>query len=182
MISMVAWRPAQHSAMLGQPASSHTVWSPCWRRMARVSANCGEDDGTLTRIQSGFFSTGVSGLCAFSGWRGRVSRMVTMLSWLPADRRSAVSGHPARWPPDRQKSSRHPPRLRTVVTGRRPDAARPEAVVEADNQALRVYVHIAGLGWRKGDRRRLDVGPEMDVIVLDADESVLRQRVVDAGA
>jgi hypothetical protein len=79
MISMVAWRPAQHSAMLGQPASSHTVCSPCSRRIARVSANCGEDAGTLTRIQSGLRSTGVSGLWAFSGCRGgRLSRMVTM--------------------------------------------------------------------------------------------------------
>src|SRR6201999_547627 len=29
------------------------------------------DTGALTRIQSGFFSSGESGRCAFSGWRGR---------------------------------------------------------------------------------------------------------------
>ena len=51
----------------------------------RVSANCGEEAGSRTRIQSGFFSTGVSGLCAFSGCRGRVlSRMVTMRPRWPA--------------------------------------------------------------------------------------------------
>ena len=33
MIIMVAWRSAQHSPMLGQPASSHTVTRPCSRRM-----------------------------------------------------------------------------------------------------------------------------------------------------
>ncbi len=84
MIIMVACRPAQHSAMLGQPASSHTVTRPCSRRISRVSANCGEDAGTFTRIQSGLRSTGVSGLWAFSGCRGRLSRMVTIAAKVAA--------------------------------------------------------------------------------------------------
>ena len=41
------------------------------------------ETGALTRIQSGFFCTGASGRCAFSGWRGRgcltVSRTTTMI-------------------------------------------------------------------------------------------------------
>ena len=79
MIIMVAWRLVQHSPRLGQPASSHTVCRPCSRTMRRVSANSALATGTRTRIQSGLRSTGVSGLLAFSGWRGvRVSRMVTM--------------------------------------------------------------------------------------------------------
>ena len=44
MIIMVAWRLVQHSPMLGQPASSHTVCRPCSRTMARVSANSAVDD------------------------------------------------------------------------------------------------------------------------------------------
>ena len=40
---------------------------------------CAEAAGTRTRIQSGLRSTGVSGLFAFSGWRGgRLSMIVTM--------------------------------------------------------------------------------------------------------
>src|SRR5262249_22466760 len=79
MIIMVAWCPAQHSAMLGQHASSLRVLSRCRRRIWRVSANAPELAGTLTLIQSGLRSVGVSGLAAFSGCRGwRLSRMVTM--------------------------------------------------------------------------------------------------------
>ncbi len=37
MIIMVAWRWDQHSPMLGQAASSHTVTSPFSRISARVS-------------------------------------------------------------------------------------------------------------------------------------------------
>ena len=40
MIIMVAWRCAQHSPMLGQAASSHTVTRPCSRRTRRVSPYC----------------------------------------------------------------------------------------------------------------------------------------------
>ena len=37
MIIMVAWRLDQHSPILGQPASSHTVTSPCSRMILWVS-------------------------------------------------------------------------------------------------------------------------------------------------
>ena len=37
MIIMVAWRIDQHSPMLGQDASSHTVVRPCAFTMPRVS-------------------------------------------------------------------------------------------------------------------------------------------------
>ena len=37
MIIMVAWRCDQHSPMLGQAASSHTVVSPCALTIERVS-------------------------------------------------------------------------------------------------------------------------------------------------
>ena len=79
MIIMVAWRWLQHSPMLGQAASSHTVTRPCSRRMRRVSPYSRDAAGTRTRIQSGLRSTGVSGLFAFSGCRGgRLSMIVTM--------------------------------------------------------------------------------------------------------
>ena len=60
----------QHSPMFGQPASSQTVTSLFSRTMSRVFAHSGEP-GARTRIQSGFRRTGLSGRCAFSGWRGR---------------------------------------------------------------------------------------------------------------
>ena len=66
MIMKVACFLSQHSPILGQPASSQTVTSPCSRTMSRVFEKPGEP-GALTRIQSGFFSTGWSGRCAFSG-------------------------------------------------------------------------------------------------------------------
>ena len=66
MIMKVACRFDQHSPMFGQPASWHTVTSPCVLTMASVALNCG-DPGARTRIQSGFFSCGWSGRCAFSG-------------------------------------------------------------------------------------------------------------------
>ncbi len=79
MIIMVAWRSVQHSPMLGQAASSHTVARPCSRRMRRVSAYWPLSEGMRARIHGGFRSTGVSGLSAFSGCRrARVSMMVTM--------------------------------------------------------------------------------------------------------
>ena len=37
MIIMVAWLCAQHSPILGHAASSHTVTSPCSRKIRRVS-------------------------------------------------------------------------------------------------------------------------------------------------
>ncbi len=37
MIMKVACLTDQHSPMLGQAASSHTVTRPCWRTMSRVS-------------------------------------------------------------------------------------------------------------------------------------------------
>ena len=83
MIIMVAWLCAQHSPIFGQAASSHTVTSPCARKIRRVSPYRPDTAGTRTRIQSGFFNTGVSGRCAFSGCRApRLSRIVTMPSIL----------------------------------------------------------------------------------------------------
>ena len=68
MIMKVACLFSQHSPILGQPASSHTVTRPFSRTMRCVSAHFGEP-GALTRIQSGLRRTGWSGRCAFSGWR-----------------------------------------------------------------------------------------------------------------
>ena len=52
MIMKVACFFSQHSPMLGQPASSHTVTSPCSFTIRLVSAHFGEP-GARTRIQSG---------------------------------------------------------------------------------------------------------------------------------
>ena len=91
MIIMVAWRCAQHSPIFGQAASSHTVTSPCSRKIRRVSPYRPPAAGTRTRIQSGLRSTGVSGRCAFSGCRGaRLSRIVTMPSILRRHVKSAT--------------------------------------------------------------------------------------------
>ena len=57
MIMKVACFFSQHSPMLGQPASSHTVTRPLSRTMRLVSAHCGEP-GAFTRIQSGLRNTG----------------------------------------------------------------------------------------------------------------------------
>src|SRR5690606_16822505 len=81
-IMKVACFLSQHSPMLGQPASSHTVTSLFDFTISRVSRYPFEV-GALTRIHSGLRSTSWSGRCAFSGWRTRgrlltVSRMVTM--------------------------------------------------------------------------------------------------------
>ena len=69
MIIMVACFFDQHSPILGQPASSHTVESDSERMISRVSLYPAEV-GALTLIQSGFFGWGaLSGRWAFSGWR-----------------------------------------------------------------------------------------------------------------
>jgi hypothetical protein len=68
-IMKVAWRLAQHSPILGQDASSHTVVRRCSRSTLRVASKACAP-GARTRIQSGFFRTGVAGNRAFSGWRG----------------------------------------------------------------------------------------------------------------
>jgi hypothetical protein len=70
MIMTVAWRLPQHSPILGQAASSHTVVRRCARKVARVASKACAP-GALTRIHDGLGSTGVSGSRAFSGWRGR---------------------------------------------------------------------------------------------------------------
>ena len=70
MIIMVACALVQHSPILGQAASSQTVWSLCSRTTSRVAAYSRET-GALTRIQSGLRRISWSGRCAFSGWRGR---------------------------------------------------------------------------------------------------------------
>ena len=76
MIIMVACALVQHSPMFGQAASSQTVLRLCARTTALVAAYSLET-GALTRIQSGLRSTGVSGRCAFSGWRGGLVRSIT---------------------------------------------------------------------------------------------------------
>ena len=68
MIMKVACFCFQHSPMFGQAASSHTVVRPYWRISRLVSAYSGEL-GARTRIQSGLRGIGLSGRCAFSGWR-----------------------------------------------------------------------------------------------------------------
>ena len=79
MIMKVACFFSQHSPILGQLASSHTVWRPPARTIPAVFDHAAEP-GALTRIQSGLRSTSVRGRFAFSGWRGRfrLSMTVTM--------------------------------------------------------------------------------------------------------
>ncbi len=55
MIMKVACRFSQHSPILGQPASSQTVTSPCSRTIFWVSVQALEP-GAFTRIQSGFLA------------------------------------------------------------------------------------------------------------------------------
>ncbi len=52
MIMKVAWRLDQHSPMLGQPASSHTVVRP-WPRTMRAVSACAAEPGARTRIHAG---------------------------------------------------------------------------------------------------------------------------------
>ena len=73
MIMKVACFFAQHSPILGQRASSHTVTSLFSRTMRFVSAQSAEL-GAFTRIQEGLLCSGVSGRLAFSGWRGVFTR------------------------------------------------------------------------------------------------------------
>ena len=68
MIMKVACFFFQHSPILGHAASSHTVVSLSSRISRLVSAYSGEL-GARTRIQSGLRWMGLSGRCAFSGWR-----------------------------------------------------------------------------------------------------------------
>src|SRR5262249_32696006 len=91
MIMKVACFLSQHSPILGQPASSHTVWRPFARTIARVARYPGET-GALTRIQSGFLSAGESGRCAFSGWRTHPAG--PMVSSTTANGISAILPHP----------------------------------------------------------------------------------------
>jgi hypothetical protein len=71
-IITVACFSFQHSPILGQAASSHTVLRFCSRISRRVAWYSGEP-GALTRIQGGFFGLGLSGRPAFSGWRSAAS-------------------------------------------------------------------------------------------------------------
>ena len=52
MIMKVACRFAQHSPMLGQPASSHTVCRP-WPRTMRAVSACAAEPGARTLIHDG---------------------------------------------------------------------------------------------------------------------------------
>jgi hypothetical protein len=81
MIMKVACLCFQHSPMLGQAASSHTVARPYWRISRLVSAYSGEL-GARTRIHSGLRRMGLSGRCAFSGWRS--ARLSGTLSSVPS--------------------------------------------------------------------------------------------------
>jgi len=65
---------SQHSPMLGQAASSHTVARPNPRNSRLVSPNSAEV-GALTRIQEGFRGLNWSGRLRFSGWRRIASVM-----------------------------------------------------------------------------------------------------------
>jgi hypothetical protein len=71
-IITVACLSFQHSPMLGQPASSHTVLSFHSRISRRVAWYSG-DPGALTRIHGGFRGLGLSGRAAFSGCRNGAS-------------------------------------------------------------------------------------------------------------
>ena len=66
MIMKVACFFSQHSPMLGQEASWHTVASPASFKRPLVSAQAFEP-GALTRIHGGLRRMGASGLPAFSG-------------------------------------------------------------------------------------------------------------------
>jgi hypothetical protein len=67
-IITVAWRFPQHSAMLGQAASSQTVLRRWRRKLACVSVKAfAPGAGALTRIQGGFGKAGLSGARIFSG-------------------------------------------------------------------------------------------------------------------
>ncbi len=81
MIMKVACFCFQHSPMFGQAASSHTVVSPYSRIRRLVSAYSGEL-GARTLIQSGLRRIGLSGRCAFSGWRS--ARLSGSLSIVPS--------------------------------------------------------------------------------------------------
>src|SRR4051812_776854 len=81
MIMKVACLCFQHSPMFGHAASSHTVVRPYWRISRLVSAYSGEL-GARTRIQSGLRGIGLSGRCAFSGWRS--ARLSGVLSSEPS--------------------------------------------------------------------------------------------------
>ena len=81
MIMKVACFCFQHSPMLGQAASSQTVVSPYSRISRLVSAYSGEL-GARTLIQSGLRRMGLSGRCAFSGWRS--ARLSGSLSIVPS--------------------------------------------------------------------------------------------------
>ncbi len=81
MIMKVACFCFQHSPMLGQAASSHTVVSLSSRISRLVSAYSGEF-GARTLIHSGLRWIGLSGRCAFSGWRS--ARVRESLSRVPS--------------------------------------------------------------------------------------------------
>ena len=66
MIIRVACFWLQHSPIFGQAASSQTVWRPFSFTMARVALYW-PVPGALTRSQSGFLSTALSGRFCFSG-------------------------------------------------------------------------------------------------------------------
>ena len=93
--------------MFGQAASSQTVWRPFSFTIARVALYW-PDPGALTRSQSGFFSTAVSGRFCFSGWRSsagdfvRVSISVTKAARAPGVAKPLCRPSVRRWQGGRQ--------------------------------------------------------------------------------
>ena len=84
MIIKVACFCFQHSPMFGQAASSQTVASRS-RASARLVSDIPASRAPCTRIQSGLRRMGLSGRCAFSGWRSaRLSRSLSMVPSMTA--------------------------------------------------------------------------------------------------
>jgi hypothetical protein len=78
-IMTVACLLDQHSPILGQAASSHTVLRP----LSRISLAVSEypiELGAFTLIQSGFLNTGFSGFLAFSGCRNSLCLLPKFIS------------------------------------------------------------------------------------------------------
>ena len=102
MIMNVAWRLLQHSPMLGQPASSHTVVRPWLRTMRTVSA-CAADPGARTRIHDGLAGRGrAAPASAATGVASDVAGALNSQS-------SSLSYSHCRAPRPRRKSALLPP-------------------------------------------------------------------------
>ena len=78
MIMKVACFFSQHSPILGQPASSQTVTSPCSRTIVWVSAQAWRARRLHADPVRLLAWTGWSGRCAFSGWRRRTGARIVL--------------------------------------------------------------------------------------------------------